>query len=87
MTGKLHASTVNAYGNQRGNAGVEAYEYGSDWIRIRFARSNDVYEYTARAIGRANLATMKRLAEAGAGLTTFINQNPAVKDNFSIVRK
>ena len=41
-----------------------------------------VYEYTAGSVGPTNLKTMKRLADDGEGLTTFINTHPEVKDGY-----
>ena len=73
---------MKRYGNRSGNAGVTAYEYGRDWIRLRFV-DGDTYTYLARDIGAANLKTMKRLADSGEGLTTFINTHPHVKSGYS----
>jgi len=73
---------VKAYLNQSNDAGILAYEYGSDWIRIRFS-NGEIYEYTSARIGRANLNRMKRLAEIGDGLTTFINTHATVREGYS----
>jgi hypothetical protein len=73
---------MKPYGNRRGDSGVIAYEYGSNWIRVRFA-SRGTYKYTASGIGAVNLETMKRLADSGDGLTTFINTHPDVKNGYS----
>lgn len=73
---------MRPYGNRSGDAGVEAYEYGPDWIRVKFARGQ-TYEYNASKVGVVKLETMKRLADSGDGLTTFINQHPSVKNGYS----
>ena len=73
---------MKPYGNRSGKAGVIAYEYGPDWIRLQFA-SGDTYNYTTGSIGAANLKRMKRLADSGEGLTTFINTHPDVKEGYS----
>lgn len=62
------------------DSGVAAYECGPDWIRVKFS-AGSVYEYTAASAGVGNIATMKRLAEAGDGLNAFINKN--VRKSFS----
>jgi hypothetical protein len=49
---------------------------------VKFAHGL-TYKYTASKVGVGELETMKRLADSGEGLTTFINQNPAVKNGYS----
>jgi hypothetical protein len=66
---------MKRYGNRNGTAGVWSYDYGPKWIRVSFARGG-TYEYTRESVGAENLRKMKRLADAGEGLTTFINQHP-----------
>ena len=73
---------MKAYRNLNGDAGVAAYEQGPGWIRIRFHRGG-TYRYTSDRVGPRNLKAMKRLAEEGRGLTTFINQHPEVKDGYA----
>ena len=72
---------MKPYRGSSGDAGVSAYEYGSSWIRLQFV-GGKVYEYTAGSVGPTNLKTMKRLADDGEGLTTFINTHPEVKDGY-----
>jgi len=52
-----------------------AYESGPDFIRLLFRDSSEVYTYSVRSAGRANIETMKRLAGAGEGLTSFVSRN------------
>jgi hypothetical protein len=73
---------MQPYRNHSGEAGVIAYEYGEDWIRLRFIRGSS-YTYSAAHIGKANVIKMKKLADAGKGLTTFINRHPEVKNGYS----
>ena len=72
---------MKPYRNSRRDSAVAAYDYGPDWILLRFVRGKS-YKYTAASVGRANLETMKRLADAGDGLATFINTHPEVKDGY-----
>ncbi|MDB6095174.1 MAG: hypothetical protein JWM32_2736 [Verrucomicrobia bacterium] len=71
---------MKRYGNRSGNSGVVAYESGPDWIQVQFVDGH-VYEYTRASAGAENLATMKRLAQSGSGLSTFIST--AVKSGYS----
>jgi hypothetical protein len=73
---------MKRYLNKGGDAGVAAYDYDTDWIRIKFTHDG-TYEYTRTGIGAAHLRAMKRLAESGDGLTTYINQHPEVRDGYS----
>jgi hypothetical protein len=73
---------MKSYRDVDGDSGVSAYEYGNDWIRVQF-KHGGIYEYRASSIGAAHLSTMKRLADSGAGLTTYINTNPEVKMGYS----
>jgi hypothetical protein len=73
---------MKPYGNRSGDSGVIAYEYGSNWLRVQFV-SGDTYKYTVSGIGAVNLEAMKRLADSGDGLTTFINTHPDVKNGYS----
>lgn len=67
------------YQDVSGRSGVEAYNYGSDFIEIKF-KSGRTYKYTYRSSGVANVDTMKRLAVHGEDLNTYINKN--VRANF-----
>jgi len=73
---------MQAYKDIDGDSGVEAYEYGEDWIRIKFKHSG-TYEYRAARIGALHLDAMKRLADTGDGLSAYINKNPDVKRGYS----
>jgi curved DNA-binding protein CbpA len=54
------------------DSGVSEFEYGADWIRVKF-RDGEFYEYRASKIGQSHINEMKRLADAGEGLTTYVN--------------
>jgi hypothetical protein len=57
-----------------GDSGVQAYEYGADFIRVKFS-TGAVYLYTNASAGLQNIAEMKKLADRGNGLNSFINLN------------
>ena len=61
------------YKNLNGNSGALRYKYGDDYITIMF-RDGSVYNYTYASTGKMNVEQMKKLAQKGKGLTTFINK-------------
>jgi hypothetical protein len=67
------------YQSSSNDAGVIAYQNGTDHIAVQF-KDGTVYLYTRKSAGRSAITQMKKLAEEGAGLTTFINQH--VKDRY-----
>jgi hypothetical protein len=73
---------MKTYTDTNGDSGISAYDYGEDWIRIQF-KFGGTYEYRSSGIGLAHLATLKRLADSGDGLNTYINKNPDVKKGYS----
>lgn len=77
-----HEGLMQPYGNLSGDSGVQAFELGDDYIEIRFKGQSRKYRYTSREIGVENLEVMKKLAIAGKGLATFINQSPRIKNGY-----
>jgi hypothetical protein len=55
------------------DSGVAAYEFRPDGICVQF-KDGATYLYTNASAGAANIEQMKRLARAGDGLNSFINQ-------------
>lgn len=68
------------YKNLSGNSGVEYYGTTPDSIFVWF-KGRRCYEYNASRPGAHHVATMKRLAENGRGLSTYISQD--VGKNFA----
>lgn len=68
---------MQRYANLAGNSGVVAYAIGERSIRVRFAHSSRVYEYSHASAGREHVEAMKRLALAGRGLSTYVAQHVA----------
>jgi hypothetical protein len=54
-------------------SGVIAYETGADYIVVEFAASR--YKYSYSSCGREAVETMKKLALASKGLSSFISRN------------
>ncbi len=67
------------------DSGVVAYEYGDDWIEVEFRSGTErFYRYEASRAGNHHIQEMKRLAEAGDGLNSYINKN--VRNGYSSKR-
>lgn len=64
---------MERYENGGRATGAVAYEIQEDGIQVRF-QDDSVYLYTNEATGADNIETMKKLAAAGRGLTSFINR-------------
>ena len=73
---------MERYDNFSGDSGVEAYEIGDDFIKVRF-RQGVVYWYTESSVGAAHVAVLKRLARRGQGLGTYISQHQDVRDGYA----
>jgi hypothetical protein len=65
---------MERYGNVSADSGVEAYEIGSDWIKVRF-RNGPTYVYDSVKPGAEHVVKMQALARAGRGLSTYISQH------------
>lgn len=62
------------------NSGVRFYALGPSFIRVWF-KDGDGYEYDHGRPGRGHVEAMKRLAEEGRGLSTYISQH--VRKNYA----
>jgi len=67
--------------NARKKAGVVKFSYGDGFIWIEF-NDGRIYLYTEKVSGIDAINRMKQLAEQGEKLSTFINQNDKVRDNY-----
>jgi hypothetical protein len=64
---------MQPYKDIGGDSGVAAYEIGAGSITVQFS-DGGTYLYNGSAPGAAHVAKMQRLAVAGDGLNTYINQ-------------
>ena len=64
---------MKPYGNRGGGSGVIAYDIEDRAIVIRF-QNGDTYRYTYERTGQFEVEKMKRLAEAGTGLSGYISR-------------
>ena len=65
---------MQRYANLSGNSGVVAYELSTEGIVVKFV-DGWKYEYTRRSAGADTIATMRRLAASGRGLSGFISRH------------
>jgi hypothetical protein len=65
---------MERYGNASADSGVEAYEIGPDWIKVRF-RNGPTYVYDGVKPGAEHVTKMQALAREGRGLSTYISQH------------
>lgn len=67
-----------AYRDFHGDSGVIFYRYGEDWIEVELQRGiQRYYTYTYASAGAGHIEQMKRHADAGDGLNSYINKNVA----------
>lgn len=60
------------YKNLNGNSRISAFETGDNFIKVQFT-DGAVYLYDTDSAGARNIEEMKRLAEKGSGLNSFID--------------
>lgn len=70
---------MQPYANNSGKSNVSAYYLGDDFIVVQFPR-NSYYKYTYSSAGQAAIETMKRYAQNGSGLGTFISTKDTQPD-------
>ena len=63
---------MKRYKNLSKDSGAIAYEIGKESIKVQF-RDGSIYNYTYGSTGKEHIEQMKKLAELGRGLTTYIN--------------
>lgn len=67
------------YKDINGDSGIEAYEIGLDKISVKFRNTAKIYVYSYASAGKENIEHMKKLAQSGDGLNSFINLNVKYK--------
>ena len=80
-TNQLHPANSNKatatwhrYADIGSDSGIDSYAYGEDFVQIKF-KTGEVFEYTTKSAGSANIKKLIKLAEAGDGLNTFLSRN------------
>lgn len=65
---------MKQYANIGGNSSVRYCEYGANFITVQFS-SGRPYTYSDESAGAENIEQMKKLADFGQGLGSFIMRN------------
>lgn len=65
---------MERYKNLSGESGVAAYEIGDDYIRVEF-KDGATYLYNNAVTGAHNIEEMKKLANNGKGLNSYISRH------------
>lgn len=74
---------MEVYADLNDDSGVSSYEIASSYIKVWFNRDSASYVYSYSSAGEYHVEHMKKLAIAGRGLNTYINNN--VKRDFENV--
>lgn len=64
---------MKPYMNYNGKSGVVEYDTGVDWFLVRF-RDSSLYLYTEKSTAAEHIYQMRRLAETGSGLNSYLNR-------------
>lgn len=67
------------YQDKSGKSGVYGYEIGDVFIDVYFKKGAN-YKWSYESCGQDNVEEMKRLAQFGSGLNSYININ--CKDDY-----
>lgn len=65
---------MERYRNSGRDSGVSSFEIGADYVTIKFSGSFRSYRYSYRKAGQNHEETMKRLAQSGSCLNSYINR-------------
>lgn len=66
---------MERYRNSRGNSGVSAFEIGTSYIDVKFSGTARVYRYSYQKAGQNHVEVMKKMANKGSGLNSYIMRN------------
>ena len=65
---------MEKYKNLSRDSSVYAYKIGMNYIDVQF-NDGSIYRYSYKSVGSSNVEQMKRYAQAGDGLGSFIQRN------------
>ena len=66
---------MRKYANFHGNSGVSEFLPAEDSITVQFKDDDKLYVYSYAITGKHHVDTIKSLAAAGRGLSTYIAKN------------
>ena len=65
---------MKTYKNTGGDSGISGYEIFEHKIDVHF-NTGDIYTYSYSSAGQIHIEKMKKLAEKGTGLNSYIMNN------------
>lgn len=63
---------MQKYSDIDGDSGVVGYELGDTFIRVQFNKTFKIYTYSYSSAGIEKVERMKKLAQVGDGLNSYI---------------
>lgn len=66
---------MQMYKNLGGDSNIKCYEIGNDYIDVIFYGTAKTYRYSYASAGRQKVEQMKRLAQQGEGVNSYIIKN------------
>ena len=66
---------MEKYKNLSGDSGVEGFDIGSNFIRVKFKNNPKLYQYSYSKARMHHVEQMKHLAQSGSGLNSYIKKN------------
>lgn len=91
ISGKTTGGRYRKYKDLCKRSPVSEYEYGVNYIRIRFGKAKygynprRTYEWTWFFVGEKAVTKMKDLADHGCGLAAYLLYNPSIRKQCSRV--
>ena len=70
---------MEKYRNSGGDSGVDSFEIGDDYIKVKFTGTFKTYRWSHIRAGKHHVDKMKVLARRGSGLNAYINSNVKFK--------
>lgn len=70
---------MEKYRNSGGDSGVDSFEIGNDYIKVKFIGTFKTYRWSHIRAGKNHVDKMKVLALRGSGLNAYINSNVKFK--------
>ncbi|MFD2825877.1 hypothetical protein ACFSYG_05295 [Leeuwenhoekiella polynyae] len=65
---------MKRYRNLGGDSNVSEFEIGADHIVVKFSGTIRTYRYSYSRAGQNHVEAMKKLAQNGRGLNSYINR-------------
>lgn len=67
--------SMKKYRNISGESGVDSFEIGETYIKVKFKSKPRIYTYSHNRAGKMHVDKLKLLAQRGRGLNAYINSH------------